>query len=822
MPPTDSPTPQQRIAELERTVRELEARLQGRETAPARPLATADAGELPLPGECDTRFRTIVESSPMGIHMYRLDPAGELIFTGYNPAADRILGLDNSQFLGKTITEAFPFHRNTEIPRRYREVCRTGAAWETRQIDYRDERIDGAFEVIAFQTEPGAMAAMFLDITDRLRAEERVRRSEQRLHLALEGADLGLWDWDIVTGAVYFDPRWYTMLGYRPDELVASYGTWHDLLHPEDRAMAEQTVADGVARDLPWNIEFRLRSKDGGWRWILGRGRVVERDDDGRPRRAAGTHLDITGRKEAEKDRQRREATLQSLLFVAPIGIGLVTRRTFDWVSGRLCEMTGYSPEELIGQSARILYHSDEEFERVGTIKYNDQLCRGERIGCLDTIWRRKDGSLIDVHLRSAPLVAGDLDQGVTFTALDITERRRAEKKRLAMEKQLLHVQKLESLGILAGGIAHDFNNLLMAILGNADLALAEMSAVSPARENIIAIEKASQRAAELCKQMLAYSGKGRFEIRLIDLSELVREMVHMLEVSISKRALLRYDFAPVLPAVRADATQLRQIVMNLIVNASEAIGDRSGIISITTGAMDCDEAYLRTAYLDEQRPAGPYVYIEVSDTGCGMDEETVARLFDPFFTTKFTGRGLGMSAVLGIVRGHQGSIKVYSETGRGTTIKVLFPAEDRLAENARPADERTGGWRGSGTVLLVDDEETVRSVGRQMLERLGFKVLLAEDGRRAMELFRPAPGAIDLVLLDLTMPHMDGEQTYRAMRTVKPDVRVILCSGYSEQEVTRQFLGKGLAGFIQKPYRLATLQEKLQAVLTARDGGPP
>jgi CheY-like chemotaxis protein len=264
---------------------------------------------------------------------------------------------------------------------------------------------------------------------------------------------------------------------------------------------------------------------------------------------------------------------------------------------------------------------------------------------------------------------------------------------------------------------------------------------------------------------------------------------------------------------VDADASQLRQVVMNLVVNASEAIGERSGVITLSTGAMDCDRAYLSESWLDEQLPEGMYVFIEVADTGSGMDAETRARIFDPFFTTKFTGRGLGLAAVLGIVRGHRGAIKVYSELGKGTTLKVLFPASQR-AEVRETRSAVRGMYEGKGTVLLVDDDESVRAVGRKMLERIGFTVVTAADGSEAIARFRERADDIICAIVDLTMPHVDGAETFRELRRMRPGVRVILSSGYNEQDVTQRFVGKGLAGFIQKPYQLSTLVAVLKEVL--------
>lgn len=397
----------------------------------------------------------------------------------------------------------------------------------------------------------------------------------------------------------------------------------------------------------------------------------------------------------------------------------------------------------------------------------------------------------------------------------DITEQKRIAHERQELERQVLHAQKLESLGVLAGGIAHDFNNLLMAILGNADLAISALPAGSPVRHDILEIEKASRRAADLCRQMLAYSGKGEFVVEPINVRELIEDMQGIFSVSISKRAALRLALTDV-PAIMADPSQIQQILMNLIINASEAIGDKSGIITVSTGTMHCDADYLRTTYLDMDVSEGDFVYVEVSDNGCGMSPENQERVFEPFFTTKFTGRGLGMAAVLGIVRGHRGAIKVYSEEDKGTTFKVLLPASDQEAlRSAGGARSHDYTWRGSGTVLLVDDEEFVVEIGSRMLSHLGFTPLTAHNGREALDCYKTAQSEIACVLLDLTMPVMDGHETFRELRALDSDVCVILCSGYNERDAIAQFSGKGLAGFIQKPYQMEELRNALHTALT-------
>ena len=404
--------------------------------------------------------------------------------------------------------------------------------------------------------------------------------------------------------------------------------------------------------------------------------------------------------------------------------------------------------------------------------------------------------------------------EGVLSIATDITEKVKREEERSRIQSQILQSQKMESLGALAGGVAHDFNNLLMSILGYASLALGDLPASSPAHESIQQVELAAQRAADLCKQMLAYSGRGHFVVQPVSLSSLVADMDHLLSLATSKTATLRYNLASDLPMIDADPAQLRQVLINLVTNASDAIGDRSGIIGILTGSMECDSNYLADLFIDEVLSPGRYVYLEVSDNGAGMDKETTRRIFEPFFSTKFTGRGLGLAAVLGIVRGHNGTVKVYSEPGKGTTMKVLFPLPEHCGRAEESKDSKSADWKGSGTILVVDDETTVRAVTRTALQRAGFTVLEAGDGEEALQLLEAHLNEIRLVLLDVTMPRMGGEEAYRRIRQISRNLPVILSSGYNEQDATGHFNGKGLSGFIQKPYRPSDLLAQIRQLL--------
>ncbi|MBN4082174.1 PAS domain S-box protein [Mariprofundus ferrooxydans] len=378
----------------------------------------------------------------------------------------------------------------------------------------------------------------------------------------------------------------------------------------------------------------------------------------------------------------------------------------------------------------------------------------------------------------------------------------------IALQKQVEHVDRLESLGVLAGGIAHDFNNILTAIIGNAELAVRKIDAYSPVKNHLDSIKQSGLQAANLCKQMLAYSGKGSFIIQQLDLSRLVREIVALLEVSIDKKVSLKLDLCKPLPSIDGDITQIQQIIMNLVINASEAMNKAGGTITITTGLMQVDEAYLKKSLHKVGSSVGNFVYMKVSDSGCGMDTETQKKIFDPFFTTKFTGRGLGMSAVLGIVNGHKGILNLHSEPDIGTTFKIAFPVSSvSNAVSIEQKDEKVLKHC-AGKILVIDDEESIRKLACILLEDMGYSVVTAVDGQDGLEVFQKHQKDLTGVILDMTMPRMNGEDCFQALQKISPNVQVILSSGYSEEDATDHFQDKGLAGFIQKPYKIAHFQK--------------
>ena len=400
---------------------------------------------------------------------------------------------------------------------------------------------------------------------------------------------------------------------------------------------------------------------------------------------------------------------------------------------------------------------------------------------------------------------------------LELLVEERTEQQR-KLESRMRQTQKLESLGVLAGGVAHDFSNLLVGVMGYVDLALGMLPRGSKAASCLQKAMRHSQRAADLCEQMLAYSGKGQFVIQDFDLNDLARDLEPLLATSVPKRTELVVELDESSPIVsNGDVTQIRQILLNLVLNGAEAIGDAGGTLWLRTGSTECDQERLEHCFLPEPRTPGTYNYFEIEDSGCGMDRGTLNKIFDPFFTTKFTGRGLGLAAVLGIVRGHEGTIEIESAVGQGTVFRILLPAAAAQQESAEedPAPLAAAPWA-SGRVLVVDDEEAVLTTASFALENAGFEVLCAHDGLEAVDLLTARRDEIDCVLLDLTMPKMDGIETFHRLRQLRDDLPIILSSAYSEEKLLQDLIDRGLSGFLRKPYRTDRLLGQVSEILRA------
>jgi PAS domain S-box-containing protein len=518
-----------------------------------------------------------------------------------------------------------------------------------------------------------------------------------------------------------------------------------------------------------------------------------------------------------EAQNERLAVTLQS------IGDGVMTtdaHGTILTLNHMMEHLTGWTQAEAVGKSftdVLVLVDPAEHESHVNLLQrvFQNQLPLAS-IG--ETLLRARDmttryvsGTAAALHNQAGVVV------GVVLAFHDISEQKRAEEERVQWERQILETQKLESLGVLAGGIAHDFNNLLTCILGNASLVLDELAPSSPERDSIKQIEIAALRAAELTRQMLAYAGKGRFVIQSIDLNELIVEMAALLKASIAKHVALQFDLAAHLPPIEGDSTQIRQIVMNLITNAAEAIGEAQGSIRIKTQLQQFHEERTAgtTAVVVDEPLSGDYIVLDVIDTGSGMDEATIARIFEPFFTTKFTGRGLGLAAVMGIIRGHHGHLQVTSEVGKGTIFSVFLPIVEGHAKLLpAPTAHRVGAVK-PATVLVVDDDAVARNITTDILQHHAFTVIAVNDGQDAVDTYMARCADIDCVLLDLIMPRMNGVEALQRIHQINAQARVVLMSGYSEQEATKQIAYTQLAGFLEKPYTMTTLLETIRQVLS-------
>jgi two-component system cell cycle sensor histidine kinase/response regulator CckA len=515
-----------------------------------------------------------------------------------------------------------------------------------------------------------------------------------------------------------------------------------------------------------------------------------------------------------ERTRQLRasEARLQDILDHSPAiiflkdleGRYLLCNRAFVDFCGRpQAKVIGRRDEDIFSAAAtRIARMNDAKvFESGQPMEFEESL--------QDTVDSR-------LYLANKFLLLDDAGKAYALCgiATDITDRKASEQRKLVLERQLLESQKLESLGVLAGGVAHDFNNILTSILGNATLAAMDLSPTDRMAKYLHQIENAAHRAGDLCAQMLAYAGRSSFVTVPVNLSALVHDTAALLEVSVGKRVHLELLTDPAAPAVMGDDTQLRQIVMNLVINAADAMGERTdGHVVVRTFARDLSAEFFEQAVQSPKLPAGRYVGLEVSDNGSGMLPEVITRIFEPFFTTKFSGRGLGLAAVLGITQSHDGALFVESTPGRGTIFRLFLPAT--LAQPAEPQLATTAATTGfRGTVLVVDDEEPVRSIAEDVLTTLGLSVLKAVNGPAAIDLVRNHPGKIDLVLLDLTMPGLTGDETLRQLRLIRPDLRAVIMSGYSEREIMERCASLGIAGYLPKPFDFATLTEKLRPLL--------
>ncbi len=599
------------------------------------------------------------------------------------------------------------------------------------------------------------------------------------------------------------NPAWRRALGWEDHELLAR--PWLDFVHPDDRAATERaTKALAESRGVS-DFENRYRRSDGSYVWLSwsshpdpSTGLVFAVAREITEQRQVEAEL----RKSREDYRMLFEGMLDGFSYHEMIfdDLGDPVDYRFLAVNPAFEAQTGLKAADLIGK--RVLdvlpgteRHWIESFGRVAKtgipIRFENYSSEFEKyFECL--AFQPRPGQF-------------------ACTFHDVTARTKAEEERVRLQAQFLQAQKMDSLGVLTGGIAHDFNNILTAVLVGAERARGALPPGHPSGSEIDTIVEAAERLADLCRQMLAYAGKSRLVALPTDLSQLVRGMGSLLEMSVSKRCGLVFDLAEGIPAAEVDATQVRQIVLNLVINASDAVGEADGRIAVRTGSMHCGQEQLASCVsaMPDRLPEGAYVFVEVDDDGCGMDEPTLSRIFDPFFTTKFTGRGLGLAATLGIVRGHHGTIQVRSEPGKGTAFRVLFPAVATPAAVGAKKPQAVAR-RFSGAILLADDEKLVRRVAERQLHSIGFEVLVAADGLEAIDVFGANADRVQLALLDVTMPHLGGGQVAERLWARRPDLPIIFFSGYGEDEALSRITKGSRYAFLPKPFTYAELEQRL------------
>ncbi len=525
---------------------------------------------------------------------------------------------------------------------------------------------------------------------------------------------------------------------------------------------------------------------------------------------------DITFHKQIEvalresDEKHRKLANEQRIILnTSSVGICFVKDRKLCWANPAFELIFGYEAGSTMNMETAQFYYDDESYASVGEVGYST--IEAGVIYSQDMTMKKKDGSLIWINLVGQAVNPARLDEGSIWTFMDISGRKRAEEERKKLEAQFQQTQKLESLGVLAGGIAHDFNNILTIIMGHCYMVKEGFDSGLSDKDHVEKIEIAANRAADLCRQMLAYAGNSPLLNVQINLWLLVDEIVKMLQSAIKKNITIHLDLARDVPEISGDNAHIQQIIMNLIINAAEAIGDKNGTITVALGKTDILAEQSKVDFMGNAVLPGGYACLEVSDDGCGMDEDVQKRIFEPFYTTKFTGRGLGMSAILGILKSHNGALELKSTPEIGTSFKVYFPLAEKVSVvEPGPLPGLFPAVPENGTVLLVDDEEALRTIGSALLEAMGFSVITAADGREALELYKARGSEINLVMLDLIMPEMGGVEAYQELRQIDRAVPIIICSGYGAESVSDVTSTDEKAGFLNKPYSLSELRKML------------
>ena len=696
-------------------------------------------------------------------------------------------------------------------------VQRALSGEETFDFERPMRRPDGAVRLLHTRGEverdaagqPLRMTGTAEDVTERRHAETSLRQAEQELNRAQRMARIGSFVRSPSTGQLWWSPMTRAILEV-PDGEDPTLQLALSRFPKDDAARYLALMTRSVETGEPYELEAETIMPSG--RQVIVRiSGEVDRDISGKATSVHGLLADITHQREQEHALRESEERFRTLCEASPVGIRMTDANGISlYANPRLLEMFDCSFDDFRTDRWRERIHPDDRDRVAAEGRDSIVNVRDKRVEYRIV---RRDGRV--TYMRATVAIIRGRDgkfAGHVGALEDLSEETEARLEKERLERQMHQTQKLESLGVLAGGIAHDFNNLLVGVLTNASMALLDLPPEAPVYDTVRDIERAAQRAADLTRQLLAYSGKGRFIIEPLSLSELAVEMTQLLRTVVSKRASLQLDLQHDLPLVRGDATQLRQVVMNLITNASDSLDEKNGEILLRTFTAEVTSNELGMVMFGGPLSPGSYVVLEVADTGSGMNDDTLQRIFDPFYTTKFTGRGLGLAATIGIVRGHDGAIAVSSTIGKGTSFSLYFPVGGGLRREV-PASALVA-LVGHGTILVVDDDDGVRAVARSLLQRQGFTVILAVNGKEAVELFAQHRAEVRAVLLDLTMPVMSGEEALHQLRAQDPTVRIILMSGYSDVDVEGTFAGAGLSGFLQKPFRAEDVYRALAVAL--------
>lgn len=764
--------------------------------------------------EREAQYRSLVENLSDIVWTYDL---GRACFNFASAATLKILGYAPEEADGFTLDHLFDPTTKEHVLAAFSRLRNPETTENQITIEVPHRRRDGAYVWLEIRGSllrdsdgnPVSITGVSRDVTERRTVQARLVESELRFRTLAELAPVGIVLSDREERALYVSPKFVEMFGYTQEE-VTSVHDWFLLAYPDpatrERVAREWTQAIDLARrtnrEIP-PMEYPVTCKDG-------RVRDIEFRMASTGELNIVVFADITENRNAEKELREKEATMRSIFRAAPIGIGVTLNRVLLQVNAQVCAMLGYQAEELVGQSARMLYPSEEDYTYVGEEKYRQIQKKG--YGTVETRWKRKDGSIIDVVLSSSPIDRDNPSKGVTFTALDITETKRTEEELRNRNAELQQAMKMEAVGRLAGGIAHDFNNLLTGVTGNVQLALMSLPPHDPIREMLDDVSEAAESATRLTRQLLAFSRKQIIEPRVLNLNELVANLHRMLRRLIGEDIELRIVRDERLGSVKIDPGQFEQILANLAVNARDAMPD-GGMLIIETANVELDDRYCR---LHPHTSPGSYVMLSVSDTGCGMSAEVKEHLFEPFFTTKPRGRGtgLGLATIYGAVKQLGGTIDVDSEVDQGTILKIYLP---RVATPAQPLGSRKPALAmpgGTETVLLAEDEPVVRTLAIKILERLGYKTLSAANGKEALTLAQEYTQPIDLLMTDVVMPGMNGRELAERLLAIHPEMKVLFCSGYTEDVIAnRGILEEGL-NFIGKPYTPQELAVRLRKIL--------